>query len=146
VKADFIIKSACAWILVFMSCSGYAASDELVFSTPPTQSVAVTKKNYQPLVDYISGVIHQKIVLKPAKNFREYTKNIRENKYDMIFDGPHFINWRIRKQNHVVVAKQPGELHFAERKSTRLNSSHGYISYAVICLKQKIKNTRTKYD
>src|SRR2546429_6390047 len=25
----------------------------------------------------------------------------------------------------------------ADRKSTRLNSSHGYISYAVICLKQK---------
>src|SRR3989449_4811206 len=28
----------------------------------------------------------------------------------------------------------------ADRKSTRLNSSHGYISYAVFCLKKK--NTR----
>src|SRR2546429_4303948 len=28
-----------------------------------------------------------------------------------------------------------------DRKSTRLNSSHGYISYAVFCLKKK--NTRT---
>src|SRR2546422_1517956 len=28
----------------------------------------------------------------------------------------------------------------ADRKSTRLNSSHGYISYAVFCLKKK-KNT-----
>src|SRR5687768_4208867 len=27
-----------------------------------------------------------------------------------------------------------------DRKSTRLNSSHGYISYAVFCLKKKIKN------
>src|SRR3989449_2368881 len=27
---------------------------------------------------------------------------------------------------------------FADRKSTRLNSSHGYISYAVFCLKKKI--------
>src|SRR2546429_6494455 len=26
----------------------------------------------------------------------------------------------------------------ADRKSTRLNSSHGYISYAVFCLKQHI--------
>ena len=25
----------------------------------------------------------------------------------------------------------------ADRKSTRLNSSHGYISYAVFCLKKK---------
>src|SRR5687768_18018935 len=29
----------------------------------------------------------------------------------------------------------------ADRKSTRLNSSHGYISYAVFCLKKK-KNKR----
>src|SRR5687768_18562085 len=29
----------------------------------------------------------------------------------------------------------------ADRKSTRLNSSHGYISYAVFCLKKKKKRT-----
>src|SRR2546429_2577339 len=28
----------------------------------------------------------------------------------------------------------------ADRKSTRLNSSHGYISYAVFCLKKKNRN------
>src|SRR3989449_4050191 len=32
-------------------------------------------------------------------------------------------------------------LSLRDRKSTRLNSSHGYISYAVFCLKKK-KNTR----
>src|SRR2546422_7037992 len=30
-----------------------------------------------------------------------------------------------------------------DRKSTRLNSSHGYISYAVFCLKKKKKITYT---
>src|SRR2546422_1752846 len=30
-----------------------------------------------------------------------------------------------------------------DRKSTRLNSSHGYISYAVFCLKKKKKNDDT---
>src|SRR3989449_3960363 len=30
-----------------------------------------------------------------------------------------------------------------DRKSTRLNSSHGYISYAVFCLKKKKKQTKT---
>src|SRR2546422_4698892 len=29
-----------------------------------------------------------------------------------------------------------------DRKSTRLNSSHGYISYAVFCLKKKKKKPR----
>src|SRR2546429_2734411 len=31
-----------------------------------------------------------------------------------------------------------------DRKSTRLNSSHGYISYAVFCLKKKKKTLSTK--
>src|SRR2546422_8409232 len=30
-----------------------------------------------------------------------------------------------------------------DRKSTRLNSSHGYISYAVFCLKKKKKTKKT---
>src|SRR2546429_5069648 len=44
----------------------------------------------------------------------------------------------------VVVDMQEGQMNFltllplvADRKSTRLNSSHGYISYAVFCLKKK---------
>src|SRR5687768_18084289 len=31
---------------------------------------------------------------------------------------------------------------FPDRKSTRLNSSHGYISYAVFCLKKKKKSKK----
>src|SRR5687768_18080517 len=31
-----------------------------------------------------------------------------------------------------------------DRKSTRLNSSHGYISYAVFCLKKKKKKNKHK--
>src|SRR5216684_2039572 len=32
-----------------------------------------------------------------------------------------------------------------DRKSTRLNSSHGYISYAVFCLKKKKKQKHNSY-
>src|SRR2546422_6891295 len=34
---------------------------------------------------------------------------------------------------------RPARLQRPDRKSTRLNSSHGYISYAVFCLKKKNK-------
>src|SRR5258708_13752002 len=37
-------------------------------------------------------------------------------------------------------------LHTVDRKSTRLNSSHQIISYAVFCLKKKKKNTKYKRD
>src|SRR2546429_2505877 len=32
-----------------------------------------------------------------------------------------------------------------DRKSTRLNSSHGYISYAVFCLKKKTHTSSSRY-
>src|SRR3989449_6904042 len=40
-------------------------------------------------------------------------------------------------------AKQSSKL---DRKSTRLNSSHGYISYAVFCLKKKKKQETINRD
>src|SRR2546429_3496746 len=50
---------------------------------------------------------------------------------------------------NTVRPKYSGGLRPTDRKSTRLNSSHGYISYAVFCLKKK-KNRRhasiTKYE
>src|SRR2546422_6399802 len=36
-----------------------------------------------------------------------------------------------------IVGSGAGGVAGADRKSTRLNSSHGYISYAVFCLKKK---------
>src|SRR2546422_7206222 len=41
---------------------------------------------------------------------------------------------------HVVCWWQPVD---GDRKSTRLNSSHGYISYAVFCLKKKKKESNS---
>src|SRR2546427_6435143 len=36
--------------------------------------------------------------------------------------------------------------HHADRKSTRLNSSHSQISYAVFCLKKKKKNEQLRSE
>src|SRR2546422_11665556 len=40
------------------------------------------------------------------------------------------------------IQSAPKSAGILDRKSTRLNSSHGYISYAVFCLKKKKKNTK----
>src|SRR2546429_6596911 len=44
------------------------------------------------------------------------------------------------------VQEKEKELADADRKSTRLNSSHGYISYAVFCLKKKNKTRPKRSD
>src|SRR5687768_17895370 len=46
----------------------------------------------------------------------------------------------VRRDDDVELPRVQHELQ--DRKSTRLNSSHGYISYAVFCLKKKKKNRR----
>src|SRR2546422_4682251 len=49
----------------------------------------------------------------------------------------------VSSNTDVLVRRSPGFLALRDRKSTRLNSSHGYISYAVFCLKKKKKTTLT---
>src|SRR2546422_3599409 len=46
--------------------------------------------------------------------------------------------------DHVLQANEGADFDFlrGDRKSTRLNSSHGYISYAVFCLKKKKRMKR----
>src|SRR2546422_4889317 len=47
-----------------------------------------------------------------------------------------------RQATAVTVLPKPLDMDWVltDRKSTRLNSSHGYISYAVFCLKKKKNN------
>ena len=109
------------------------AADELVFSTAPTQPPAQTIAMYQPIVDYLSRMTGKKIVLKPARNFLEYTYGIREGKYDILFDGPHFVGWRMKKYGHKVLAKLPGSITFVvvARSDARVNK---YQDLAGRCL------------
>src|SRR5687768_17975640 len=49
---------------------------------------------------------------------------------------------QLRRSNHMIDEVRQMVQHRVirgDRKSTRLNSSHGYISYAVFCLKKKKK-------
>ena len=62
----------------------------------------------------------------------------QEKKYQRTLCGPHLddINFYINDKLAKIYASQ-GQQRSIDRKSTRLNSSHGSISYAVFCLKKK---------
>src|SRR2546422_4541704 len=53
-----------------------------------------------------------------------------------VFEDTALAGFRLKGRALVAVA-----MGHEDRKSTRLNSSHGYISYAVFCLKKKKKKT-----
>src|SRR2546430_12018224 len=54
--------------------------------------------------------------------------------------------WLCRAVNALLVGRIRSEDEHQDRKSTRLNSSHSQISYAVFCLKKKKKNIHKPED
>src|SRR5688572_31665920 len=56
--------------------------------------------------------------------------------------GPRLHRTALRDDRRL---RRPGD-RARDRKSTRLNSSHSQISYAVFCLKKKKTNTKSMYN
>lgn len=98
--------------------------DYLIFSTAPTQSTEATIKRYKPLVDFLSRYTGKKIILEPAENFVDFSEKMLDNHYDIVFDGPQFVGWRMQKFNHEVIAKLPGKLRFVVVVRDDLNVTH----------------------
>src|SRR2546422_1503060 len=71
----------------------------------------------------------------PRSTLFPYTTLFRS----IFFHGPHCFrsNRRSPRRDRSGRIRSRCEYPVRDRKSTRLNSSHGYISYAVFCLKKK---------
>lgn len=90
-----------------------ATGDTLFMATAPTQSVAKTHEVYGPLAKYLAEASGKEVKLVPARNFLEYNSKMRKGEYDIIFDGPHFVAWRMKNLGDTPIAKLPGKLVFA---------------------------------
>lgn len=97
-------------ILLVQSIQGVNA--EIIFSAPPRESEMKGIKLYGPLVRKLAEVLGENVIYEQPSNWLEYAKKMRNDEYDIIFDGPHFNAWRIKHLNHVPVASLPGSLKF----------------------------------
>src|SRR2546422_3314771 len=79
----------------------------------------------------------------PRSTLFPYTTLFRSQRYTLHADVqyPHRVRTALAT-NILRVPEHQIRVIAGDRKSTRLNSSHGYISYAVFCLKKKNKLTR----
>ena len=85
---------------------------ELIFSAPPRESKQAGIDLYGPLVEHLSELIGEKVSYQYPKNWLQYQRNLRKGKYDIVFDGPHLVSWRMANLNHEVLVKLPGKLEF----------------------------------
>jgi len=87
-------------------------SAEFVMTAPPRENPEAGAKIYQPLAEYLSTILGEKVVYKHPKNWLQYQRDLRHDAYDIVFDGPHFVSWRMAHLKHDVLVKLPGTLEF----------------------------------
>jgi len=85
---------------------------DLIFTSPPREKPAVGQKQYGPLAEHLSKLLGRKVVYEHPGNWLNYQRDMRDDKYDIIFDGPHFVGWRIEHLGHEVLVRLPGTLNF----------------------------------
>ena len=107
-----IIKSGFAAVLLALSVAAEAVAAEYVFAVPPRESEQKARETYQPIVDYLNKVTGAKFKLRYTDNWLTYQSDMRKDAYDLVFDGPQFIGWRMAKLQHSPIAKLQGNLVF----------------------------------
>lgn len=88
------------------------AHSELLLSAPPRESVEEGARLYSPLAEELSKVLGEKVTYVRAENWAGYSSALWKDKYDIVFDGPHFTSWRIANKGHTPLARLPGDLSF----------------------------------
>lgn len=97
-------------LAVLVQTSAYAAG--LVLTSAPRETPAKGQKMYGPIAAYLTKELGVNVTYVHPGNWLKYQREMRNDKYDIIFDGPHFIAWRIAHLGHESLVKLPGKLQF----------------------------------
>lgn len=111
------------FVLLFASAAVSAA--DLVLTSPPRESEQKAREIFQPIADYLTGALKHKVVFKYSDNWLTYQSEMQKDLYDIVFDGPHFISFRMAKHQHVPLIKLPGKFLFvliAKKDNNRINT------------------------
>lgn len=98
-------------LLIYASMA--AASEEYLFAFPPREATSRAEEIYQPIADYLSKATGKKIAIRVPDNWLRYDTEMQKGMYDLVFDGPQFIGWRMAKQAHAPLVSLDGTLSFS---------------------------------
>ena len=104
----FIVLFGLLSILIHVS----AQAEGLILTGPPRETPEKGMKMYGPIAAHLSKTLGVKVTYVHPGNWLKYQREMRNDKYDIVFDGPHFISWRIEHLGHEALIKLPGKLQF----------------------------------
>ena len=100
----------CAFLNAILLTS--SATAEYILTAPPRENADLGKETYEPLAEYLSQLLGDKVVYQQPNGWFDYTQKMRDGRYDIVFDGPHFAAWRVKHLQHIPIAVLPGTLDF----------------------------------
>lgn len=99
-------------LFIFNALLSTVNAQGLILSAPPRETAEAGMKIYGPIAQKLSKVLGVEVTYQHPGNWMRYQREMRNDKYDIIFDGPHFIAWRQEHLGHEVLMKLPGKLQF----------------------------------
>lgn len=88
------------------------ARADYILSSPARVARDQETAIYRPVAELLARVTGEKIVYRHPGSYLLYQQAMRRDRYDIVFDGPAFIDWRVQRLGHRVVARLDGELTF----------------------------------
>lgn len=123
------------WLLGVLLSAITPARADLILAAPPRESEAKGAESYDNIASLLSGVIGQKVTYINPTNWLTYQSDMRKGAYDIVFDGPAFVAWRMVKQQHVPLVKLPGQLSFVVvvKKDAQNINAIGDLAGRTVC-------------
>ncbi len=117
-----IVRTGCLLVLLLASAASFAR--ELVLTSPPRESEQKAREIFQPIADYLTRALNRPVKYKYSDNWLTYQSEMQKDLYDIVFDGPHFVSYRMARHQHTPVVKLPGKFIFviiAKKENDRIS-------------------------
>lgn len=111
-KYNGIVFLFLAIVTAFTYLIPQSAEADYVFSAPPRESLEDGEKFYGPIANALSALLGVPVTYKHPGGWMKYTLGMRAGQYDIVFDGPHFVAWRMKHVGHIPLVRLDGKLQF----------------------------------
>jgi ABC-type phosphate/phosphonate transport system substrate-binding protein len=142
-------KTVIRFVFLLFGIISMPALADIVFTAPPRENPDTAKALYGPIAEKLSSLLGENVIYQAPKGWADYAKNMRDGRYDIVFDGPHFAAWRLKNLKHVPVAALPGSLDFyiiARHDDDFIKNTRNLVGQKICALPSPHLSTDLVYD